>query len=147
MAYPHVLVHHALPCFLRQQVPVRRLRERVDDEVTGSLTGEQRLLLLGGPADVLRRTDPADERLADRQPAPEPGTEEGRGRGLQDVDARRHAPEQEIDTGLEADRRIAECPDPIASPWPWAAANSHPSSCRSASVRRRQAGSSPRPRA
>src|SRR6266851_3469962 len=59
----HVLVHHALPRFLVEQVPVGRLRERIDDQIPRSFAAEQRLLLRRWLLHVLRRLDQAEEAL------------------------------------------------------------------------------------
>ncbi len=113
VADPHVLVHHALTGLLREEVPVRALDERVDDEVARALAGEERLLLLGRLPNVLRRPDPADERVGHGQPAAETGPKRRRSRRLQDVDGRGHPPQQGVDAGLEADRRVADRADGV----------------------------------
>jgi hypothetical protein len=108
MADPHVLVHDALASLLRQEIPVGRLRERVDDQVLRAFGAEQRLLLLGRLPDVLGWTDPPDQRLADGQPAPEPGAKQrGPGR-FEGLDARSRPPQEHVHAGLQPNRGVAD---------------------------------------
>src|SRR5688500_8379168 len=51
--------------------------------------------------------------MPDGQPAPEPGAQQARRRCFQGVDRGRHAPEEEVDPGLETDRRIRDAPDAL----------------------------------
>ena len=111
MADPHVLVHHSLTGLLREEIPIRALRERVDDEVARTLAVEERLLLVRWLPDVLRRTDPADQRVTKGQPGAEPGPKERGGCALERFDRWRHAPEQQVDAGLETDRGVADAAD------------------------------------
>ena len=69
VADAHVLVHRALPVFLRQRVPGAQLHERVDDEVRRALRRYlprlARLRVLGGLGRReirVRRREPAGER-------------------------------------------------------------------------------------
>src|SRR5258708_954905 len=66
----HVLVHHPLPLILRNEVPIGALGEGIDDEIASPLAAEQRLLLRGGPLDVLRGGDQPEEAVPDAHPRP-----------------------------------------------------------------------------
>src|SRR5712692_6632806 len=108
MSHLHVLVHHLLPSLLVEEIPVGALGERIHDQVLRAFAAEERLLLGRRALHVLRRPDDAQKALAWRHPRPHTGPEQVCVLCLERFERGAKTPEQQVDSGLQADHRVRE---------------------------------------
>src|SRR5713101_568725 len=73
----HVLVHDALPGLLVEQIPISRLRERINDQIPRPLAAEQGLLLWRRLLHILGGLDQPQEALRHAHPRPHSAAQGG----------------------------------------------------------------------